>query len=131
MSKGSFALAGNTKKKGILRFLIYFDQRDEEFVGVCMDLSIIKCGKNPEQVKMDLVNASLGYVETVCKENLPDSLLNQKPPKIYVDIFKQFISITEGSKKYNSLSKGKKVDRIDFASTNVFVRPIDHLCLAI
>jgi hypothetical protein len=123
-----FVLADNTKKRGVLRFLVYFDPKDEEFIGVCMDLGIIKCGKNSDQVKQDVVEASIGYLETICKDNLPDKLLNQKPPKEYIDIFNNFISISEGTKKYTSLAKGKKNKEIDIASTNVFCRPIRDLC---
>ncbi|MFH0838028.1 MAG: hypothetical protein V1880_02070 [Patescibacteria group bacterium] len=126
-----FTPAQNTKGEGILRFLVYFDPKDQEFVGVCMDLGIIKCGKNPKQVEQDVLEAAFGYVETVCKDNLPDKLLNQKPPKEYIDVFDNYISITDGSKKYTSLAKTKKQKEIDIASTNIFCRPIVDTCHAI
>lgn len=123
-----FKLINNTKKEGMLRFLVYFDPKDFEFVGVCMDLGIIKCGKNPKQVEQDLIEASVGYVETVCKDNLPDVLLNQAPPKEYIDVFNNYMAIAEGTKKYKSLSKAKKKSEIDIESTNVFCRPIVDTC---
>lgn len=96
-------MSKNTKKTGILRFFTYFDEKAKEFVGVCLDLSIVKCGENPYYVEKDLVEAAMGYVEAVCKNRLPDALLNQKPPKEYLNLFEQFISATsrhEPAKKH-------------------------------
>ncbi|OGY91456.1 MAG: hypothetical protein A3B31_02105 [Candidatus Komeilibacteria bacterium RIFCSPLOWO2_01_FULL_53_11] len=84
-------MSGNTKNDITLRFFIYYDKRDKEFVGVCIDLGIIKTGNDPSRVKIDLENAAIGYVEAVEKADLPEYLLNQKPPKQYLEIFENII----------------------------------------
>ncbi len=134
MNINAFTSMGNTKEKGILRFLVYFDPKENEFVGICMDLGIIKTSKNPIEVEQNVVEAAMGYVETVCKENLPDKLLNQKPPREYVEVFNDYIAITSGTakgNKFTSLSKSKKEKELDMASTRTFLKPLVGICHAI
>ena len=131
MSKTAFTSIANTKEKGILRFLVYFDPKDNEFIGVCMDLGIIKTGKNPINVEKDVTEAAMGYVETICKEKLSDKLLNQKPPKEYIEIFNNYITITSGAKEFTSLTKRKKAQGLDIESVKTFLKPLVGLCHAI
>ena len=112
----------NTKRRGVLRFFIYFDQADKEFVGVCVDLGIIKTDNDPYRLKQDLENAALGYVEIVYKNKLPDYLLNQKPPKKYLDIFQDILSAIE--------AKEKSRYRVDLNETQTFFRSVKDLCPA-
>ena len=128
MNTTHFTSHKNTKEKGLLRFLVYFDPKDNEFVGICMDLSLIKTGRNPLEVERDVVEAAMGYVETVCKENLPDKLLNQKPPKEYIDVFNNYLALTSGSKEFKSLIKRKKEQELDLASMKTFLKPLVGLC---
>jgi len=111
----------NTKKKGIYRFFIYYDKNDKEFVGVCIELGIIKVGKDPEEVQEDLNNAALGYIKAVVKDNLPDKLLNQEPPKKYLDIYKQIIEAS---------AKRKIPRKIDLNESFAFARTAGDLCPA-
>ena len=52
-------MSQNIKKDGMLRFFIYYDKKEKEFVGVCVDLGIIKCGENPYYVEKDLTEAAM------------------------------------------------------------------------
>ncbi len=113
-----------------MRFLVYFEPKDNEFIGVCMDLGIIKTGKNPLQVEQDVTEAAMGYVETVCKENLSDKLLNQKPPKEYMEVFNNYIAITSGNKAFSSLSKRKEHQELDLTFMKTFLKPLVGLCHA-
>ena len=114
----------NTKKNGILRFFIYYDKKEKEFVGVCVDLGIIKCGDNPYYVEKDLTDAAMGYVEMIEKENLPDNLLNQKPPHEYLEIF---VKISDAF--FHRKASGHSTIDVDEART--FVRKVPtELCLA-
>lgn len=117
-------MSQNTKKKGMLRFFIYYDKKEKEFVGVCIDLGIIKCGDNPYYVEKDLTEAAMGYIETIGKENLPDTLLNQKPPQEYLDIFEK---ISNAILHRNVASRST----VDVDEARTFVRKVPaELCHA-
>lgn len=116
-------MSQNTKKKGMLRFFIYYDKKEKEFVGVCVDLGIIKCGDNPYFVEKDLKEAASGYLETVTKENLPDSLLNQKPPQEYIEIFHKISNAIFNRKAQESST-------VDLSEARTFVKTVPELCPA-
>ena len=107
----------NTKQKGALRFFIYFDKKDKEFVGVCIDIGLIKCGENPYFVEKDLTDASFGYVENVCKNNLPDYLLNELPPQEYLDKFEQYQKLLANKKIMKNILEL-------FEDARSFIKPI-------
>ncbi|MDO8472139.1 MAG: hypothetical protein Q7S64_03280 [bacterium] len=113
----------NTKERGILRYLIYKDTRADEYVGVCVDIGLIKVGTNNANVKRDLINASKGFVRTVCEQNLSNGLLNQQPPQQYMDIFNEIVE----SYKLKRINQATK-DIINEADT--FSRTLPSLCLA-
>ncbi|MFH1412539.1 MAG: hypothetical protein ABIG10_00720 [bacterium] len=113
----------NTKKNTILRFFIYYDEKEKEFIGVCVDLAIIKVGNDPRKVKDDLINASFGYAEAVCNQNLPDKLLNHKLPKEYLDVH-NFIC--------NAISKKQlKEFKVDLNNIETFFQKVPEICHAI
>ena len=109
----------STKKESLLRFFIYYDKKEHEYVGVCIDLGIIKCGENPYHVEQDLVDAALGYVETIEQEELPDYLLNQKPPQEYLTIFKKLIRATVSHSRYVS-----QKPQVDFNEARTFLKKV-------
>jgi hypothetical protein len=108
----------NTKKTVTLNFFTYFDKSESAFVGVCFELGIIKVDANGERLKRDLVEAAIGYVETVCKENLSTDLLNQEPPQKYVEIYKRYI----GSLVAETPIRPTKI--FDFSNAGIFSRPV-------
>ncbi len=113
----------NTKKSGVLRFFIYFDKKKKEFVGVCLELGIITCGENPYFVEKDLLESARGYVATICKKNLTDQLLNQSPPKEYIEIFEKFLRISSG--------KAIEQNTSFFDEARTFLKTVPELCPAI
>jgi hypothetical protein len=86
---------GNTKERGILRFMIFKAAGEKEFTGVCYELSIVLQDKNPEVLSKELLNAAQGYVMTVIKKKMSDKLLNQsdKLPKEYAALFEDFAKL--------------------------------------
>ncbi len=119
----------NTKRKGILRFFTYYDSKDREYVGFCIELGIIKTGKDLNEVKKDLINASIGYVGVVKKEKMPDKLLNQKPPSQYMDLFNKYQLVMNSDRRIRqgtNLRDSISADRVD-----TFVRDLGSLCPAI
>ena len=113
----------NTKQQGLLRFFIYFDKKDNEYVGFCIDLGIIKCCSNPYHIERDLVEAAQGYVETVCEQKLPDNLLNQSPPREYLDIFESFVRTITCKQTVQDSS-------INFDEARTFSKSVPELCPA-
>lgn len=71
----------NTKEFGKLRMFIY--KSGTQYIGVCLELNVIVWEKTQKEALQHLLNASAGYLETVLKENMTDSLLNEKVPLKY------------------------------------------------
>ncbi len=114
----------NTKKQGLLRFFRYYDKQAAEYVGVCIELGIIKCGPNPYNVEQDLIEAARGYVETIQEQSLPDNLLNQQPPQEYLDIYDLIIqAAVKRTMPWRS--------NIDFDEARTFLKNVPELCPAI
>ena len=78
----------NNKNKGFLRFLICKEGKD--FVAVCLDLNLIEYGKDPLELQKSIEEAAVSYLETVKKEKLPDSFLNQSAPEKYWKKWEKF-----------------------------------------
>lgn len=83
----------NTKEAGTLNFFIYKEYKADDYIGACLELGIVKEGKELDQVKSDLEEAAKGYVITICENNLSDDLLNQQPPEEILQAFNKYISV--------------------------------------
>lgn len=84
----------NTKKEGMLEFLLYCDKNS--YVAVCLTLNIVEEGKNPKKLIESVTEAAKGHVMLVIKKNLSDELLNRPAPTKY------------WNKYFNALEKLKK-----------------------
>jgi hypothetical protein len=94
----------NTKKKGIFHFII-FQEKDGDYCAVCLDLNLIEWGKNVEDLKESINEATISYLDGVIKNNLPDELLNRHAPDKYWKIAKQRCEpIIEVKPKVNKFS---------------------------
>lgn len=82
----------NTKQGGSLRFFTYFDVAQDTYVGVCFEAGIVKESSDPQALRQELLEAAVGYVEATIKANLPDELLNQRVPREYEEIYKEFLT---------------------------------------
>jgi predicted RNase H-like HicB family nuclease len=71
----------NTKERGTMEFLVYSE--DGKFVGVCLTFDIIEEGNDPVALMKSLKEAAELHLETVIKNNLPDTLLNRYAPAEY------------------------------------------------
>lgn len=79
----------NTKKQGVIEFLVY--QQKETFVGVCLTFDIIEEGNNAKKLMESIQEAARGHLQTVREKNLSDDLLNRYAPKEYWDIYYRVI----------------------------------------
>lgn len=75
----------NTKEFGKLRMFVY--KSGVQYIGVCLELHIIVWDNSKGGAIKHLLSSCEGYLETVAKENLPDSLLNEKTPLKYYLIY--------------------------------------------
>ncbi len=113
--------ASNTKKAGSVR--LFFFQEKKKFIGVCLELDIVKEGTELERLRSHLREAVEGYVEVVCKERLPDELLNRPAPKKYWDRYASFVSSLEATGRQTSHPRVHQLRTLD-------VLPLRELCTA-
>jgi len=76
----------NTKKNGLLTFLIFKD--GDDYCAVCMNLNIVEYGKDPKELKNSIEEAARSYVLSIRSKNLSDDLLNQIPEAKYIQVYK-------------------------------------------
>jgi hypothetical protein len=79
----------NSKKGGNLNFIVYQDPETKLYCGLCLQLGLYDSSDNLEALKKNLVEAAKGYVHTVMKDKLSDSLLNVPPTQSHLEIFKK------------------------------------------
>lgn len=77
----------NTKKSGVLHFLIYKEEND--YVGVCLNLDIVEYGRDPELLTESIEEAARSHIGAVIKHNLSDDLLNKPAEAKYWKKLKQ------------------------------------------
>ncbi|HBF67507.1 MAG TPA: hypothetical protein DDW36_03730 [Candidatus Magasanikbacteria bacterium] len=97
-------LLRNTKKQG--EFTIFTYKEGVFFVSVCLELDIVKEGRNREKLAGQIMEAAVGHIKTVCSEKLDDSLLNRPAPKKYWNKYEQFLeTLTKKQKAIGSLDR--------------------------
>ncbi len=74
----------NTKKNGVLHFILYKEKT--EYVAVCLNFDLVEYGKNPEKLKKSIHEAATAYLKAVRKKKLSDKYLNLPVDKKYLDI---------------------------------------------
>lgn len=87
----------NTKKKGILYFII--TKEDEDYVAACLNLNIVEYGKSPEELKKSIEEAAFSHLEAVREHKLPDEYLNILAPKKYWVIYRKGLEIAQTIEK--------------------------------
>ena len=71
----------NTKKEGIIEYIVYKDGKD--YIGVCLTFDIVEEGNNATELMKSIKEAAELHLETVIKNKLSDDLLNRYAPKKY------------------------------------------------
>jgi predicted RNase H-like HicB family nuclease len=80
----------NTKKEGVIEFLVYKDKAG--YTGVCLTFDIVEQNNDPSKLMKSLKEAAELHLETVIKNNLSDDLLNRYTPKEYWNKYLPIIS---------------------------------------
>lgn len=93
----------NTTKRGTVTFLIYKKGQDRFYTGVCLDFGIVIENENLEFVQKELFSAAMGYLKTVRKENMDESLLNNQAPMKYFEIFERALKSELSKTKSNQI----------------------------
>jgi len=80
----------NTKKKGKFR-MVALPSSDSKFkyAVACIDFAIVREGNDVMKLVNEVRNASINYLENVCKNDLSDKLLNQTLPKKYINAYEK------------------------------------------
>lgn len=75
----------NTKKKGTLHFMLYpSSTRKSWYVASCLELGLVREGKDAFKLANQVTKLSRRYVASVIKHDLDDELLNQGLPTKYL-----------------------------------------------
>ena len=82
-------LPKNNKKNWLLRFMVYPAQRKGWYIAVCLDLAIIREGKDAFKLYQQINKLAMRYVDSVISGDLGNTLLNQKLPNQYVTKFER------------------------------------------
>jgi len=112
----------NTKKQGLLRFLIYKRSKDKLFTGICLDLDIVEQSENPEKLRKSLEKAAQGYIEAVIKKDLDGELLNKPAPKKYWKIISE---IEKYLRLIHKVSVPKQ--RVPITNSQIFTKELKEL----
>lgn len=84
----------NTKKVGNITIFTY--KKGKKYLSICLELDIIKEGDKLQTLNQEMIEAVIGHVETVCKGNLSDDLLNRPAPEKYWQAYDDFIKAQGG-----------------------------------
>jgi|GEM_PF-1771365 len=95
----------NTPTKGKVRLIIFRDNSEEKnaWYGTALDFNIVVSSNTKEKAHRLLIEAIEGYVHVANNiKGLNDfSTLNQKPEKIYLDLWKSLIEDKEITSPYH------------------------------
>jgi len=111
----------NNKKRGIVEFFAYSDRKGK-FVAVCLTFDIIEEGNNIQEVMQRVEEAAKLHLEIVCKNKLPDKLLNRYAPKEYWEKYFDF----QKNLKASDITKLKNESASQIPFTQLFQ---NNLCL--
>ena len=82
--------------------MIFKENDTDSFTGVCLDFGIVVEEETYIKTKRELEKASLGYLNAIRQENLPDHLLNNRAQSEYLEIYHKYrkaeAANTEGSR---------------------------------
>ncbi len=95
----------NTKKEGLLHFMMY--QSKGKYIAFCIDLALIREGKDPLKLKNRIERIAFKYVDNVIKNNLNDNLLNQTLPKEYINMYNSSSKDIEKFKQVKKVNNSK------------------------
>ncbi len=77
----------NTLQKGSVRVIVY--KEDDTWIGVALEFNITETGDDPEVVRVNLLNAIQGYLESAKKASLRPHVLNQPPDQEYEKLWQK------------------------------------------
>ncbi|XOB42165.1 MAG: hypothetical protein ACKKMP_02260 [Candidatus Nealsonbacteria bacterium] len=110
----------NTKKKG--KFTIFsYQEKSNYYIGVCLEFDLIVEGKTPREALKNILNASIGYLIVIIKNNLNNKLLNltpdQKYLREYTKLLKRRMKRIEKIKKVKKQKKEKLIPWNEYFSS--------------
>ena len=93
-----------------------------------MDFGIVIEGETINELREELCKASLGYLETIIKEKLDDSLLNNRAEKKYFDLYEKLLKneLKEVEDKKPSNTK----NLIDYYLDSMSIKNLSDICYA-
>lgn len=99
-------VVGNTKKSGVIKFLIYREKGDSMYTAVCLTFDIVEHGNNIDELKESIQEAAKLHLESIVKNNLNDKLLNRSAPQQYWKIL--YEAMTAGEKNIEEQQENRQ-----------------------
>lgn len=116
----------NSKERGFLTLLIHFDPKESAYVGVCLQMNIVKVGKDQKQVENELKETVDTVLKLVRCGDLSEKVLNHRAPDEYWNMFKHFYQASESAPRFDAAPKNVSRD-IEVKSYNPSSR-FNQLC---
>lgn len=107
----------NTKEKGWVEFLVYQDNQENKFIGVCLTFDIVEEGTDPKSLMQDLEEAAKLHIKVVIEKNLPDDLLNRYAPNEYWD---KYLAVQSRLLLQEELKKSLITNAVASTATTVY-----------
>ena len=108
----------NTKKQGLISFLVAKQKGENNFIGVCLTFNIVQEDNDPERLLRSLQESAKLHLETVLEKNLPDELLNRPAPKKYWKIYFESKEMIRKEKEMALTTSIPYPDFVDALSAN-------------
>lgn len=111
----------NSKKNFELRFVLYPSNKKGWYTAACLDLALIRDGKDAFKLYQQINKLALRYLESIVKNNLSEKLLNQKLPKKYIKKYNEELENNKTKEKweriigemFKTLAWNKKIGEIN------------------
>lgn len=104
--------------------MIYKDLQEKMYVGVCMQMNVVKVASDPARVEKELQEAVDAILTMVKKGKLSEKVLNNKAPEEYWQLFRYF---WENSQNH----KSSPISHVDSAEVKFKSSPVlQELCCA-
>lgn len=120
----------NTIKNGSITFLIFKKKSERRYTGVCLDFGIVIQDKDEYSLKCELEKAALGYLKSVAKGKMNESLLNNQAEDEYFNIYNKILA-SEQNRFIQKTNKSSFTDEFKEINWNLMpIRNITQTCNA-
>jgi hypothetical protein len=93
----------NTKDFSVAKIIIFPYKKG--YRAVCLDFDLIEDAKTIKEVKEQIEESVMGYIENICKNKLDNQLLNRHADEKYWKIFEEYCKFISSKRIKNDFSR--------------------------